>query len=154
QIDHVHTFHLNLTRQAWDTMQPTRRSVWAAAFFGPAQHPTTRKSEEHVEGERQIANPFGFQYAYVKGILGYEGTAFNDVAARFKGNSSYLFAGTDPKRPLKIDFDRFVPDQKLLGLGKLNFHINAYDPSLLREAMSYAVFRDCGVPASRTSHAV
>jgi hypothetical protein len=153
QLDRVHTFHLKLSRQAWDTMQPTRRSLLALAFFGPATHPTTRKVENHLEGERQPANPFGLQYAYVKGLLDYEATAFADVGVRFKGNSSYLFAGNDPKRPFKIDFDRFVPEQKLLGLSKLNFHVNAYDSSMLREAMSYAVFRDCGVPASRTTHA-
>jgi len=61
QLDRLHTFHLKLTHQAWDTMQPTRRSVWALAFLGPATHPTTRESKEHVEGERQIANPFGWE---------------------------------------------------------------------------------------------
>ncbi|MCY2966915.1 MAG: CotH kinase family protein [Planctomycetota bacterium] len=50
-----------------------------------------------------------------------------------------------------IDLNRHVKGQKLDGLAMLNFNSGVSDPTRTREAMSYAFFRDAGLPAPRTS---
>ncbi|MBX2973742.1 MAG: CotH kinase family protein [Flavobacteriales bacterium] len=71
---------------------------------------------------------------------------------RFKGDYSYRgFPGK--KRPIKLDFDRFVNDQEHDGQTKLNLHNFAGDPSFLRETLAYGLLREQGLPASRTAYA-
>lgn len=57
------------------------------------------------------------------------------------------------KKSMKFDLNKHVAGQKLDGLTMLNFHCDVSDPSRTREALSYAFFRDAGVPAPRTSFA-
>jgi spore coat protein CotH len=57
------------------------------------------------------------------------------------------------KKPLKLDFNRNVKGQKLDGLTRVNLHTGVSDPSRLREALSYALFHDLGVPVPRTAFA-
>jgi hypothetical protein len=40
---------------------------------------------------------------------------------------------------MKVEFDRFVPGRTFRGLHTLNLANNAFDGSLLREALSYEV---------------
>lgn len=141
--------HLRVSADQWAAMQPTRPASALARIFGgkPATQP--------AEGvERLGANPFGLEYAYVKGSIEIDGRVFNDVGVRLKGNSSFTMSRQGIKHPFKIDFNRFVDGQDCLGLTMLNLNNNALDPSQLREAMSYHVFREAGLPASRTTFAV
>ncbi len=71
---------------------------------------------------------------------------------RFKGDYSYWgFPGK--KRPIKLDFDRFVNDQEHSWQTKVNLHNFAGDPSFLRETLAYGLLREQGLPASRTAYA-
>jgi spore coat protein H len=151
--ERVHTIHLRVTAERWQMMQPTRSSGLARllGLGGPA--PTTQKAPA-VEGERLAASPFGNQYAYVKAAVRINGQALDDVGLRFKGNSSYSWSGGPLRKPYKLDFNRFLEKQRFLGLASLNLHNNAFDPSQMREALSYQVFRDAGVPAPRTAFAL
>jgi spore coat protein CotH len=93
------------------------------------------------------------QYAYVRAKVTIDGTTLTDVGLRPKGNSSYTTAQEGIYIPFKLDFNRFVPGQRYLGLTCLNLHNNAFDESRLREHLSYQVFREANLPASRTSFA-
>lgn len=55
------------------------------------------------------------------------------------------------KRPFKIDFNHYVAGRQFHGLKMVSLNANAMDPTQLRESLSYAVFREAGVPAPRTA---
>jgi spore coat protein CotH len=57
------------------------------------------------------------------------------------------------KRNLKVEFDRHNDKQRFHGLKTLNLNAGAADPTKLREALAYAIYRDAGVPAPRTAFA-
>lgn len=81
-----------------------------------------------------------------------DGHALPSTGMRFKGDYSYWgFPGK--KRPIKLDFDRFVEGQEHAGQTKVNLHNFAGDPSFLREMLAYGLLREQGLPASRTAYA-
>lgn len=169
--DKFHTVHIRMTEDAWDLMQPTRRprpmAILADSIPDPASKPR-RKGEPppppvpelprhlpvRVSGETLAPNNFGWEYVYVASTVEIDGQPLANAAVRFKGNSSYDNFNRVLRRPFKVDFDRFVPGRKFRGLGSLNLNNNAFDPSCLREALSYEVYRRCGLPAPRTAFAV
>lgn len=148
----LHRVEIRVTPDRWRMMQPTRRSGLAALLGLTGPRPTTQKGV--IEGERLDPAPFGNQYAYVKAAIRIDDQVLNDVGLRFKGNSSYSMAGGELRRPYKLDFNRFVEEGQFLGLTSLNLNNNALDPSQMREALSYDVFRRAGVPAPRTAFAL
>jgi hypothetical protein len=169
--ERTYDVHVHLTAQAWQLMQPERR-VRPAGLLDSAPLPATRPavevtSEERagqarrlkeekppaVEGDKLAPCIYGFEYVYVKAAVELDGQAIRDVGVRFKGNSSYENYQNVLKRPLKLDFDRFVPGQKFRGVETLNLSNNAFDATSLREAMSYYVYRMAGLPAPRTAFA-
>lgn len=80
-----------------------------------------------------------------------DGVTVGNSGIRFKGQySNFGFAGN--KKPFKLDFNEFVSGQNFQGLKKLNLHNFAADPSFLREHLAYMLFRQQGIPASRTSY--
>ncbi len=91
--------------------------------------------------------------AYHGGDIVFDGERLEDVAIRVKGNSSLnAIAGTDSHRySFKVDINRNVADQDLLGEKKLNFNNGFKDPSLIREHLAYDVYRSLDLPAPRTS---
>lgn len=106
------------------------------------------------EGMRNgMSGMTGIDFQYVKAHLDFEGRPFKEVAVRYKGNSSFMMARGSDKRSLKIDLNEYVKGQKLAGVATLNLHNCVTDPSWTNEVLSYRLFRDAGVPASRTAYA-
>ena len=85
---------------------------------------------------------------YVRGTLREGSQALNDVAVRMKGNGS--FQGLDKKPSLTVKINEFVQGQKFRGQAKFHLNNSAQDPSYLCETLGGQIFRDAGVPASRT----
>lgn len=81
----------------------------------------------------------------------FDGNVLIDCGFREKGNSSNSLSNFGKKKPLKISFNEFT-NQTLDGLKKLNLNNFTNDPSLLHDVISLKLFRDAGVPASRTSY--
>lgn len=79
-------------------------------------------------------------------------TVFDSVGVRYKGNSSYMFAGNSPKKPFKFKFDKFIDEQTFFGFKRLNFSNCAKDPSFMRETISYYILRQY-MAAPRTAYA-
>jgi len=150
----IHEIHIEVSQQGWKTMQPRMYSAFAN-LFNPTTRPTTGPTTNHkyVEGQRLAPNLSSLEYAFVKAQITFDGETLHDVGLRMKGNSSYSFAEKTLRVPLKIDFNRFVPGQHFHGLSTLNLHNNAFDHSQMREHLSYAIFREAGLPASRTAYA-
>ena len=93
------------------------------------------------------------RYKYVKADVKIGERSVKGIGLRFKGNSTFWGTSGTLKKSYKLDFDRFVQGQRFLGLKKLNLQNNATDPYQIREAVSYQVYRDAGVPACRVCFA-
>ncbi len=107
-----------------------------------------------TEGKRNgLAGASGVDFPYVHADLTFDGEAINDIAARYKGNNTYMMSRNALKRPLKLDLNKYVKGQKLAEISTINLHNNVNDPGAMNEALSYRLFRDAGVPASRTAYA-
>src|SRR5262245_3187270 len=120
--------------------------------FGPGQGPRL----PGIEGgpPRPPGPPMmGIDFKEGKAVLQFEGQNWGEVSIRFKGNSSFNIARNTLKRSLKLDFNDAEKGRKFFGTTKLNLNNGAMDPSVLREALAYDVFRRAGVPASRTAFA-
>lgn len=76
----------------------------------------------------------------------------DSIGVRYKGNSTYNFAGSSPKKPYKFRFDKYRNKQTFFGEEYLNFSNGAQDPSQMREKLSYDLIRKY-IPAPRASYA-
>ena len=166
--DFVHVIHLRVTPKQWQLLQPTKQGmlqrVTASLMTPPTASPTnlpvlppgaTKSNAPRHEGDRLEPNFYGFEFAYVKAGVECDGAKLADAGLKLRGNSSYNWGvSAGHKRPLKIAFNRFVAGQKLHGIASFHLNNNAYDPSFLREALGYELFRQLGVPAPRTTFAL
>ncbi len=75
------------------------------------------------------------------------------VGLRIKGYYSALNAGAKVKKPLKVDINRYYPDQEYEGVIKFNLQNALKDPSFMRDMLAYNLFRTEGLAASRSSYA-
>ena len=87
------------------------------------------------------------RYVYFDVAANIDGVALLHVGARIKGQVTAF----DPKRPLKLDLNRFVKGQEYDGVTKINIHQGWMEKSYVREMLAYNIMRKAGVPASRTS---
>jgi hypothetical protein len=87
---------------------------------------------------------------WVKATFRYQGKSWNQVAVRLKGHRS--MRGLDQKPSFKIRFDKFVK-QRFLGLRSITLNGMVEDPTQVREALGYRLYREVGVPAPDTGYA-
>jgi spore coat protein H len=136
-------FHLTMSEKQFAALAPAGGPQFGPPGFGPPR--------EQPEGTHR--NTFGVDFPWTQGDVTFDGETFKDVGLRYKGNYTYMATARALKKSLKLDLNKNVEGQKLDGLTMLNFHCGVSDPSRAREALSYAFFRDAGVPAPRTSFA-
>jgi spore coat protein CotH len=122
----VRTLHLQLTPDQWKAIEPTHRRN--AGGFMP-----------HME------------YPIVHATVEFEGQTYNDVAMRYKGNSSFMMARKSLKKSIKLDFNKFVKKRTFFGQTNLNLNNNAGDSTASRETLAYELFAAAEVPAPRTT---
>lgn len=80
-----------------------------------------------------------------------DGQVIDSVGVRQKGFFSNWGADMSVKKPLKLDFKEFK-DQKFNGLKKINLANGFKDPSMMRDALSYHIFREVGLKVPRTAY--
>jgi spore coat protein CotH len=138
--------HLTFTPEQWTAMEPVQ---------GP--RPTRRPNGSFLQGpeggRNGIASAFGIQFNYARADLEFGSQRVSEVAVRYKGNGTFLSSRESLKKSMKLDLDHFVKGQHLTGLTQINLHNSVRDPSNMNESVAYRIFRDCGVPAPRTSFA-
>ncbi|MBV1859357.1 MAG: CotH kinase family protein, partial [Nannocystaceae bacterium] len=88
---------------------------------------------------------------WVRGDFEYNGVVYGGVGVRLKGNHS--FRPIDEKPSWKVKFNKFAPGERFLGLEALTLNSMVVDSSMLREWISYRIFRALGVPAPRVGFA-
>ena len=76
-----------------------------------------------------------------------DGVLYDSVGIRYKGNISFLLAELleTPKFPLNIDMNEYIDDQHLMGYKKLKLGNLFTDPTCIREAVAYEIYRKYGV---------
>ena len=103
---------------------------------------------------------------YVDASFIFEDKIVKDVGVRYKGSIG-AFVGclsgpnwsnpsgykTCPKLSMKIKIN-YKNDKKFYDLKKLQFHSQNLDPTKMRERLGYYMFRNFGIPAPRSNHAV
>jgi spore coat protein H len=92
-------------------------------------------------------------YTEVPSTLQVDEQEWGPVSVRYKGNSSYRYAPSALKRSFKLDFGSSATGRTFHGASELNLNNNAFDPSQMREALAYEVFRRADQPAPRTTFA-
>ena len=85
---------------------------------------------------------------YIPADFEFDGQVYLNVGVKFKGLKSMSYP--TPKKPFKIKFDKFVEDQEFYGLKKLSLSNGYYDPTCIREKISYDLINKY-LPASRTN---
>ena len=81
----------------------------------------------------------------------HEGETIDGIGVRLKGNHS--FRPIDDKPSLKLKFNEYISGQRFMGLEGLTLNNMVIDNSMMREWVSYRIFRALGVPAPRTGYA-
>ena len=90
-------------------------------------------------------------YTYVRASLTVDGRLYTPVAARCKGENSFLPITT--KCSLKIKLDAYLDDGALYGMREITLNNMSNDPSMMHERIAYRLYREAGVPAARSNHA-
>jgi hypothetical protein len=98
------------------------------------------------------SDPTTYPEIYRECKVSWDGVLLNNCGIREKGNASNSFTQFGKKKPFKIAFDAFA-NQTLDGIKKINLNNFTNDPSLMHDVVSFKLFRDAGLVASRTSYA-
>lgn len=142
----VWDIHLTFTADQWKAMEPVQGPR-------PPRRPNGVFLQGPEGGRNGIAAAFGIQFNHAKADLEFGSRRVSEVGVRYKGNGTFLSSRDSLKKSMKLDLNHFVKGQKLDGLTQVNLHNSVRDPSHMNEAIAYQLFRDCGVPAPRTSFA-
>ena len=96
------------------------------------------------------SQPATRKYTYFPAEVTIDDELFSNVAVRKKGG----FGSLSSTRPgLKVKSNEYVPGQEIHGLKRLTLNNNHQDSAILKQCLTYALFADAGLPASRCSFA-
>lgn len=138
----LHAVHVTVAAKAYAGMDPPPNANPFGAPGG-AGRPAVNPADAG-------AGNFGFDFPVVRAAVRVGDQAFPDVALRYKGSGTYLTSMRGAKRSFKVEFDK---GERLGDLKKLNLNSGVMDPTKVREALAYSVYRAAGVPACRTAFA-
>jgi hypothetical protein len=82
-----------------------------------------------------------------------KGPLLEEVGVRLKGGTGSGRPVKTGKSGFKVRFDEFVDDQLYFGIKRLTLNNMVQDPSMVHEALTYEVFHELGLPASRNGYA-
>ena len=137
----IHKFHLEMSEAEWQAME---------ALDLHKGLPLAERLKK-IDGEQRELHRARFPWA--EGSLTINGQHFNGIGIRYKGNASFNLMRGSLKRNMKIKLDWTNKDQNYVTVETLNLNAGGLDPSKLRDAFSYWLFRQAGVPAPRTTFA-
>jgi len=102
-------------------------------------------------GENAVASLGRKPRKKVRGELEYGGKTYRKVGVRLKGHRT--MQDLDEKPAFILDFDKYKPGRRFLGLKRLVMNNLADDPTMVREVLGYSVLGRAGVPLPRTGYA-
>lgn len=145
---HVWTTRFAFTAEQWKGLAPVPKQGRGYAAGRPLS-----QFEAQVGLRNGITGTNGLVLEYVHGDLTIDGVKFANAGIRYKGNGTLRRGIPLGKVSLKADLNKYVAGQKLGKISKLNFNNNVSDTTWMHEVLAYRLYRDAGVPASRTSYA-
>ena len=134
---------------------PARETAADAPVLAPPRHYTDFFAEERVhdlyveiaeeDWQAILATPRAKEYYSVTTTL--DDVTIPDVGFRTRGNSSLrLWTQRGSERyPFRLKFDKYVDNQRFLGLDELVLTNSLDDPSFVREYLGYEAFRQLGL---------
>ena len=149
QTTNIWQAHLKFSPEQWQALEP-KRIAPLPHFLQPDGTALLRNPQAQRSG---LAGVLGFNFPWTQAEFELGGVSFTNVAARLKGNGTYLSSLVGAKRSFKVDLNKFSKGQKLGGTDELDFHNLIDDYSSLSDVLAYEFFRDAGVPAPRTAYA-
>lgn len=173
----VFEVRLMFDREAWtalEPIEPTRRQgVGDGIRWGPGGGPGREPERgpnpgiDPGDGRPRVGPPglgadrapmpmpmpMDRDYPWSRARVDWDGVVLDDVAIRYKGNSSFNGSRGGFKRPFKLDFNRGHKGRTLLGMEELMLNNNVNDATQVREALAYEVCRSAGLVAPRTAFA-
>jgi len=145
----VWAVHLSFTSNQWAALGP--KNVPAVpGFIRPDGSVILRNTNASRAG---VAGVLGLDLPWSQSSVEFADVVFTNVGVRFKGNGTLLGALRTYKRSFKVDLNKQVKSQQLVGRQTLNFGNLSADFSFLSDALAYEFYRDAGVPAPRTAFA-
>ncbi len=103
---------------------------------------------QHIDDDYNMFYP---DVPYRMATVTVDGVVLQDVGVRQKGFSSNFFSPTN-KKPLKLNFGKFVEDQKYDGVKRLNIANGVGDPAITKDKVVYDMYRMHGIPGPRVAH--
>lgn len=91
----------------------------------------------------------GSNVPYIMGDVEIDGEFQDSIGVRLKGFTS--FWTESDKKPIKLDFNEYVPGKRVDGLRKINLNNGTGDPGMQRDVLCYQMIRNMGVNAPRTA---
>ena len=156
QPDRVSEITLQFTVGEWAKLQPSEDLDWdIGRAFGEIISDASEGKEFRGGDENRpgLGGYLGLNHQYGKADLVIDGEPISNVGVRYKGNGSFLSGRALGKYSFKIDFNEYQDDLNFKGMKKVNLQNCASDPSMLREAISYQLFREVGVSCPLTGWA-
>jgi spore coat protein H len=146
-LGNLHKLNISMTKAEWDELQT---SSLRGGTVGAAGADYTRPDGRIVH----VGSGFRGYYPWIHADLTTPVGEVKDVGLRYKGNLSFSSsaAGAPLRANFKLKTDIYGTKDDWSGLETLNFHAGVLDPSLMREAMGYYLFRAAGVPSPRTAY--
>lgn len=147
---------LRFTKEEWSKLQPSKDLDWdVGRAFGEVISDASQGKEfrSGKESRPGLGGYLGLNHQYGRADVEIDGESFANVGVRYKGNGSFLVGREFGKYSFKIDFNEYQDDLNFQGLTKVNLQNCATDPSMLREAISYQLFREVGVACPLTGWA-
>jgi putative membrane-bound dehydrogenase-like protein len=142
-LTRVVPLQIEITADEYHAMQPP------APAGGPGGPPLAPQPKQ--PGERQSErNLFGIEFPWASGAVTVQDKRFQGVGLRYTGNASYTASAGGLKRSFVVDLDH-ADHAEFHGLHALQLQGEALDSTKAREALAFALFREAGVPAPRTT---
>ena len=158
-LDNVVDVHITISPEEWAKLQPPVDVRLDGDAVGQAFGDLIQDAQQggHFRSEKStrpgLAGYLGVDHQYGKGDIEIDGETVQNIGVRYKGNGTFIEGHEAGRYSFKIDFNEYVDGQEFRGLTKLNLNNNVTDPSLMREALSYELFRKANIPASRVGYA-
>jgi hypothetical protein len=138
----AHPIHIKLSSERWNLLPPGAGAQKAGGI--------TNREQGKIAGVR--LRPSSPSYAYVLGEMAFNGQRIADIGLRFKGSSSYSVSAETLRRPMRVDFDRFVEGGRFAGIETLNLSNTSFDPSQVRESLAFWLCRQLRAEAECFPH--
>jgi hypothetical protein len=138
----VRTIILEMSEQSWEFLvnDPTAEA-YTEATVRIAGLATVGEADRGTPAEHGVWTGVGVRF---KGYWGSLRTCFR--------GSSTLAQSDCRKLSFKIKFNYVNPEARFFGLKKIMLHATLADETLMRERLSYSLWREMGVPAPRSTH--